>query len=161
MSLNKFIFGFLFVLVIRSGYSQETTAASGGEASGNGTVSYSIGQIFFSNYTGSNNFSVSQGVQQPFEISITLDIPEFEDIKLTMVVYPNPTTDYLFLNAQKFSEFNLKYTLSDGVGKILSSQRLTEKTTKIKMDHLRSAVYFLNVSDSNRNLVKTFKIIKN
>jgi hypothetical protein len=48
-------------------FSQESLSTSGGEANGTGgTVSYSIGQVFYSTYSGSNG-TLSEGVQQPFE----------------------------------------------------------------------------------------------
>jgi hypothetical protein len=46
-------------------YSQETLSASGGDATGSGgTVSYTVGQVFYTSLTGSTG-TVSEGVQQP------------------------------------------------------------------------------------------------
>ena len=52
------------------GFSQHTLSASGGEAVGSGgTSSYTYGQVFYQTESTSTS-SLSQGVQQPFEISI-------------------------------------------------------------------------------------------
>ena len=76
--------------------SQETVITTGGEATGaGGTASYSIGQVFFTTVTGTNG-SIMQGVQQPYEISITLGEGE-TTVNLEISVYPNPTTDRLTL----------------------------------------------------------------
>ncbi|MBK6984778.1 MAG: hypothetical protein IPH32_08475 [Bacteroidetes bacterium] len=63
--------------------AQETTDASGGNASGSGgSASYSIGQSAYNTYTGTNG-SVAQGVQQPYEISIVTEVKEAKDISLS------------------------------------------------------------------------------
>lgn len=56
-----------FLLSLTGLQSQEAILTSGGNASGSGgTVSYSIGQTFYTTYMGANG-SVSHGVQHPFE----------------------------------------------------------------------------------------------
>ena len=48
--------------------------ATGGNAnSANGSVSYSVGQVFYTTAF-STNGSISEGVQQPFEISVLSDL---------------------------------------------------------------------------------------
>ena len=72
---------------------QQTTSAAGSDAVGNGgSVSYSIGQIDYSQSAG-NGFVFSEGVQQPFEIFIT----GVEDVleAIGVHVFPNPAKDYL------------------------------------------------------------------
>ena len=78
-------------------YAQNNTVASGGQANGSGgTSSYSVGQINYSSYTGSSG-SVTQGVQQPYEISVVTSIKNIA-IDLKAQIYPNPTTDKLILS---------------------------------------------------------------
>lgn len=50
--------------------AQETVLSSGGNATGGGSVSYSVGQIVYNAYPGTNDNSEAQGVQQPYESSI-------------------------------------------------------------------------------------------
>ncbi len=58
----------VFILHVNA---QESIVASGGDASGSGgSSSYSVGQVFYSNYTGSNG-SEAQGVQQADETGCT------------------------------------------------------------------------------------------
>lgn len=55
-----------FLFVSHSIFSQESINASGSEATGSGgTVSYSVGQVFYSSQTGTNGNTLSEGVQQP------------------------------------------------------------------------------------------------
>jgi opacity protein-like surface antigen len=143
-------------------YAQQATTASGGDASGSGgSVAYSVGQIVYTTNTGSNG-SVTQGVQQPYEISITLGLAE-TGINLNLSAYPNPTTNYLMLQidaSAALSNQPMSYQLYDISGKLLESNTIVANSTTIKMEQLATGSYFLKVSQNN-TLVKTFKIIKN
>jgi len=144
------------------GYAQQATTASGGDASGSGgSVAYSVGQIVYTTHTGSNG-SVAQGVQQPYEISITTGLAE-TGINLNLTAYPNPTTNYLMLEigtATVLSNQTMSYQLYDISGKLLESNAIVANSTTIKMEQLARGNYFLKVSQNNAE-VKTFKIIKN
>ena len=60
--------------------AQESVNATGGNASGSGgSASYSVGQVVYTNNTGTSG-SVAQGVQQPFEISVVTGIEEAKGI---------------------------------------------------------------------------------
>ena len=160
MKYRAILFYFLLSLTPILTFSQESIPASGGEATGTGAVSYSIGQIFYTT-SDDGTYSSSLGVQQPFEISESLSSPGFEDITLNLSVYPNPTIDLLNLNIPQFSKFKLSYLLYDLNGRRIVSNNIRQKTTIINLKKLPTAVYFLNVSDINRGLVKSFRIIKN
>jgi hypothetical protein len=136
--------------------AQESPTATGGEATGaGGTASYSVGQVVYTSAAGTNG-SVSQGVQQPYEISTTVGINE-TSINLEMSVYPNPTTDYLTLKVADLETLN--FQLIDLQGKVIANKKVTNATTIIKMEELPKATYLLKVTN-NKQVVKTFKIIK-
>lgn len=66
---------FVFCLGSSSLQAQQTVPATGGIATGSGgTVSYTVGQAVYTTQTGSGG-TITQGVQQPFEIWITVDPP--------------------------------------------------------------------------------------
>jgi len=142
-------------------YAQQATTASGGNASGSGgSVAYSIGQIVYTTNTGTTG-SVAQGVQQPYEISITTGLLE-TDINLNLSAYPNPTTNYLMLQidaSAALSNQPMSYQLYDISGKLLESNTIVANSTTIKMEQMQTGTYFLKVTQNN-TLVKTFKIIK-
>lgn len=49
-------------------HSQEAVSTSSGNTTGSGgVVSYTIGQVFYANLTGSNNYTISEGVQQGYK----------------------------------------------------------------------------------------------
>ena len=140
-------------------YSQASIPASGGEATGaGGSSSYSIGQLMTTAITNSNG-SVSAGVQQAFEISVTLGIDN-TTINLTFAAYPNPTVDDLHLSISNFNQENLSYSLFNVQGQLLATKQVNNATTTIGMQSYAPAIYFLKVT-SNNQTIKTFKIIKN
>jgi hypothetical protein len=155
---KKTITSIAFLLLGLGGlHAQESPTATGGEATGaGGTASYSVGQVVYTTNTGTNG-SVTQGVQQPYEISTTVGLQE-TTIDLELSVYPNPTTNYLTLKTE--DNANLSYQLYDLQGKIIESKKVTANSTTIVMEGLSKATYFLKVTN-NKQGIKTFKIIKN
>ena len=148
-----------FVLLrTHSIYSQETITTSGGEATGNGTVSYSVGQIVYTTHTGSSG-STRQGVQQSIELSV-LSNPEVTAVTLSAITYPNPTSNYVVLSLKDMSLIKLSYALYDLQAREVSKGNIQQEETKIAMQILATGTYLLKVNQKNQTL-KSFKIIKN
>lgn len=143
-------------------YAQEAIPAAGGNASGSGgSMSYSVGQDVYTTNTGSNG-SVSQGVQQPYEIFVMTGMEEGIGLKLNLSAYPNPTAGFLTLKVDASAQLNfntMSYQLFDLNSKLLENKKLTGNETGVDMKNLVPAAYFLKVFDQNTE-VKTFKIIK-
>jgi len=98
----------LLGITISGIYAQEAIPTSGGDASSNkGSVSYSVGQIVYSSNTATNG-TVTQGVQQAYEIYVTTGIEE-TGINLSVLAYPNPVINYLKLKleSKKIRKFEL------------------------------------------------------
>ena len=154
--LLLFIASFLFA---SSSYSQENIVVAGGSGTGTGgSVSYSVGQIAYTSLPGSGG-SVSEGIQQPYEIA-TLGNDEFTEISLLMTAYPNPTVDILNLVVIDQKWDDLSCNLFDSNGRLVSKKiKLSSSETAVSMQELNQGIYFLVVSNSNKT-IKTFKIIK-
>ncbi len=151
---------FLFVFGLVQLHSQEAISASGGEASStDGTVSYTIGQVFYAEDNDADG-SVTPGVQQAYEITVSDGIEEAAGINLTMTAFPNPTIDQLTLSVENFNNEDLSYQLFDMAGRLVISGEMNEQNTQINMDDLERATYMLLVNRDNK-IIKTFKIIKN
>ena len=156
-SLTFFLFLLCSTTIV---YSQESLTTAGGEATGIGTASYSIGQVAYSNNTGSNG-SVSQGVQQVYTIVDVVDlVGGLATINLELAAYPNPTNNALTLNIGTYNNQNLTYRLCDMQGKLLDSKKVNNRSTEIGMQDLPASTYLLNIVDQE-SLIKTFRIIKN
>ena len=161
--LKTYLF-LLFLLVLCSVHAQQATISSGGKAMGtDGSVDYSLGQTTYTSNRSSAG-SVSQGVQQPFEISIVSGI-DIKSVLLECSVYPNPTTDFLRLKLQDINSVNLSFQLFDINGKQIISKKVEGSDTEISLQGQKPGTYFLKVlqlkGTSNQQAIKVFKIIKN
>ena len=147
----------LFLLLLNFAFAQKSVVATGGNATGTGgTASFSVGQISYKSPTGN---TVSDGVQQPFEIQ-TLGTSDFEAIQLEMIVYPNPTDDALVLKIADNNLQDLAYQLFDVTGKNLLLQNIHQTETAVSLKNFNKGIYFLAVLMQNKP-IKNFKIIKN
>ncbi len=147
------------LLGLFSANAQQATIAAGGNASGSGgNASYTIGQVAYTSQTGSAG-TVTQGVQQPFEIS-TLSGQEFTNIILEALVYPNPTTAKITLKISDLAAENLNYQMYDIQGRMMSDGKISSPETVFDVENYPTATYLLKINSNTKEL-KTFKIIKN
>ena len=136
--------------------AQDALTAAGGEASGSGgSSSYSVGQVLYTSSTGSNGI-VTHGVQQAYEIFVTVGMEE-TNINLELSVYPNPTANYLNLKVEDTDK--LIYQLYDLQGRMLANAEVMSNSTRINLEGQPASTYFLVVLKENK-IIKTFKVIK-
>jgi hypothetical protein len=155
----KIAFLFLFGVVANSIYAQQSVVAAGGNASGTtGSFSYSVGQVAYTTISTANG-SLTQGVQQPFEI-LTLSGEEITHISLSMTVFPNPTTSIVTLKIEDMELENINYQLFDVNGRQIDDHKVTENESTIDLESNAIGIYLLHVMENN-TLIKSFKIIKN
>ena len=156
--MNRSILLALLLSTTLSIIAQETAPSTDGDTSGSGgAFSFTVGQVFYTTNTSSTG-SVSQGMQQAFEIQ-TRSNPSLSTVQLTAVTYPNPSTDYLVLKITDTAIENLQYTLFDLNGKTIISKSITTSSTEITMKNYSTGIYLLKLTKKNQ-LIKTFKIIK-
>lgn len=138
-------------------WSQSATNAAGGESSGDGHVSWSVGQPFHQFVEGVAG-STSVGVQQPY-VFLSTGVNDAPDIQLQLSVAPNPTLSSvrLLLDISKYEQ--LDYELLGVNGHQLHSARITSSETHIEMDDLASGSYYLRLFMGERTL-RTVQIIK-
>jgi len=150
------------ILILESALSgqagaQAAIVGSGNNASGSGgTASFTMGQIDFRAFTGTDG-SVYQGVQQPYEF-FSVGAEEIPGVFLFCSLYPNPTTELVTLYVSDITVLNLRYELYDLGGRLLRSGNVTTLETTIPMGHLPAAVYILKVF--NKEARQIFQIIK-
>jgi len=138
--------------------AQQATTASGGDASGSGgTVAYSVGQVVYTTNTDASG-TVSQGVQQPYEI-FTVGIKETE-LNILLSVFPNPTAYNLTLQISDYNNEKLSYQLFDMQGKLLNNGQVIAQQVQINTANLPPATYFINVVNQENKKIRSFKIIK-
>jgi hypothetical protein len=138
--------------------AQQSVNASGGVATGSGgTASYSIGQVVYTTITDASG-TLSQGVQQAYEI-FTIGIKETE-LNISLSLFPNPTADNLTLQISDYNNEYLSYQLFDMQGKLINNGQINTEQTQINTANLPPSTYFINVVNKENQKVQSFKIIK-
>ncbi len=166
MQFKKLLLSAIFLLGfgLAGLQAQEAVLAAGGNASGSGgSISYSVGQVTYTTSTGTSGYSVAEGVQQPYEITVITGVEEDAGLKLECLAYPNPAKDHLTLKidaSTSLSIQSMEYRLYDMQGNLLENGKLTGKETSISMEKLVPACYFLKITN-NQKEIEIFKIIKN
>jgi len=119
-------------------------------------MSSSMGQFAYITYEGVNG-SVSEGVQQPYEISIASVVQTVAEI--SCYVYPNPTDENIILSIASTNGKNLVFQLYDSKGNLLICDAIAKTSNVIPLSGYSPGVYVLDIVDGKTNL-KSFKIIK-
>tara|TARA_R110000782_G_scaffold226971_2_gene313758 strand:- start:156 stop:626 length:471 start_codon:yes stop_codon:yes gene_type:complete len=155
--MKKTAFAAFLLFSAHSIFCQETIPVTGGEAIGSGGLSYySIGQMVFT--TNYGNGTVSQGIQLPITV-VSISNEEITSVNVRVVAYPNPATKFLILAISDINLVDIRYSLFDMNGRVLSNGPVTQENTNIDMLGFASGIYGLIVHHDNKEL-KSFKIIK-
>lgn len=151
----------LLTMIMSSFYlgtnAQELIATSGDYSESTiGSLSWSIGEPIIENAFNSD-IILTQGFNQS-KLTVTA-INEMIGLEINISVYPNPTIDYLSIEANSDQQKEFQINLYDLSGKlILQKDFFTEKET-INMQEFKPAIYILKISINNTD-IKTYKVIK-
>ena len=141
------------------GLAQKSILATSNDAAGiGGSVSYSVGQVAFITYAGTGS-SVTEGVQQPYEILFMEGMDPENGIALECLVYPNPATAFVNLKIKNREIKNLSCQMNDLNGLLLRNIKIDAEETVIPMEDLAASTYFLTVAENGLAL-QIYKIIK-
>ena len=155
----KFFIAFILSLWLSDLQAQETILSANGSATGSaGTVGYSVGQVAYLTKSGIDG-TLTEGIQQPYEILIPTGIEDEKGITLECLIYPNPANRYVKLKIEKHDIINLSYQLYNLTGLLLQNMKIETEETFIPMEDLAKATYFLIISENGKAL-KTFQVIK-
>lgn len=156
---NIILVSFVGMLFCGEANAQESTNASGGNASGGGgSISYSLGQVACSFQSGIGGSS-EQGVQHAYEIYSVGT--EESVLSISLTAFPNPTIEKLTLQISNFQNENMSYLLLDNHGKEISFGQINSQQTEINMFGLPMSVYLMKIFNQENTIIQSFKIIKN
>ena len=156
----KVIFMLLPALGVANLQAQEVLSVSGSNATGaGGSSSYSVGQLVFSHKAGAAG-SVTEGVQQPYEIQVITGLEDARDIALSFSAYPNPTINYLTLKADNVDLSDLRYQLYNLNGQrmiVVESMMSPGNNTMDIPSGIPAGMYLLRIRSGER--VETIKLL--
>ncbi|MBS1571237.1 MAG: T9SS type A sorting domain-containing protein [Bacteroidetes bacterium] len=131
-------------------FAQQSINATGGNASSStGSFSYSVGQMVYIPFSGTNGF-VNPGVQYNFNSSSLLVEDEIKSSSI--LIYPNPTKDVL-----NFSEEVSDIKIIDVSGKIVLNYSSAKKI--LNLAFLPNGIFLLTAKTKRGEKI-THKIIK-
>jgi len=156
--MSKFITQILLLfLACQSGisYGQELISSSGNthESSGN-SISWSLGELVIDTWS-AQNITVTNGFHQPVLTVTNVFKEELPDFIINL--YPNPTSDFLFVESKSDRIFD--YYLFSSDGKLLASELLQLDKMQIDFQHYTPGIYLLRILSDNE-LMGVFQIIK-
>ena len=153
------LIAFIFLAYFGTASAQNSVSSSGSTIFDNGgSISFTVGQIVCKTIS-DTNISISQGVQQTYEISITSIADEIKGKLISCTTFPNPTSDLLMLSIDNLDKIKTTVTLYNLSGSLLSVIPVESSLTTINMSNLKSDIYFLHIIGDGKEL-KIFKIIK-
>lgn len=144
--------------VIQPVNGQNSLSSTGNQATGaSGKVSYTVGQPFVLEMTGSNGSSIN-GMQQPFSI-YTLGIDKGISV-VEVTVSPNPVKKILKISLGDNIKGIPEFELYDIQGKLIQKGLINEKTTLLDMEGFTASSFILKIWNKKK-LLNSFKIVKN
>ena len=159
--MKKILLFVLFLFSISYSFSQSSVNASGNTfLIGSSSISYTLGQIDFANYSNATTV-IYLGVQQPQSGTpkfITLEGVKTEQ-NLVFTAYPNPTFDNIKIHLSSIGTI-YNYFLFDTSGKLIKEGNFKDNESIISLENFPTATYFLKVI-SEKGFEKNIKIIKN
>lgn len=152
--MKRFLLLIPFFICMQLNAQVSLNSGNGNASADIGSMSYSVGQLFYNSLT-SENFELVEGVQQPFLISESGML----DVKLTAEVYPNPVVDSFTLTLKDSKNVSYEAILVDMGGKLIKRVSIVDQITTFNVESLIKGIYTLSITDRNQ-VVKVFKIIK-
>ena len=156
---NIFITPIILIFLSPLVHAQAAIVATGGDVTGEGSLSYSVGQIDQLTIYG-DNYQLSQGVLQIFDPTTDVDESVIHDWGIS--ISPNPTIHEITLKFRhQFEKKNSpRIALFDGSGVKIIEKSFKPPYSTISLANLPAATYFLSIIDDARAQVITYKIIK-
>lgn len=139
--------------------AQNANTAGGGMAQGHGgSISYSVGQVFYSAAENGGTF-ISKGVQQSYAVSHNyLSVPTKNELT-GIKVFPNPTKGNITIEIPSSEKSELHYIMYNSKGKAITQNYITPFRNNLNIKHLPSGLYTIRIFNKV-NIGKTFKVIK-
>jgi hypothetical protein len=136
---------------------KENISTDGGsQTNGTTTVVYTVGEIAIQENS-NGTIHLSEGFIGP-DIAEAMDIKDYTLLQ-NINIYPNPTQDFVNINFENESEYQINVT--DLSGKIIYTfEENNQLEQRINLQNLKVGVYLLVIKDVKFKKYKIFKIVK-
>lgn len=117
------------------------------------TIKLPLANTYYATVQAIDNSFISSNWSNEVNFNIVVD--NKENIQKSIIVYPNPTNDYLYIDTRNFK--NPKIQIINNYGQIIYNKKTTEQINKIDVHYLQSGVYFVKIIENET--IKIQKII--
>ncbi|MDG1159169.1 MAG: T9SS type A sorting domain-containing protein [Flavobacteriales bacterium] len=139
---------------------QTSVNTCGGDGTGNGgSVAFSVGQVFFQ-IIEDQQISLSEGVQQAFEISIIDGIEEEKPFSFAISAFPNPIMDVLHIELKDEFSGTVMFQVHDAIGNLIQEGEASSSKFTIQTTNWSGGAYYLHVYNIGSLQSSTLKIVK-
>ena len=125
-------------------------------------LSYTVGDITVKSINNSNIY-LGQGFTSNAVQSTTVTAIQEADVNILQVrLYPNPTSDMLFVDIEVSKEPNVQISIFDISGKMISREIYTALNNHIgiNMQHWQTGSYLLQLSTTDDKTLGSYTILK-
>lgn len=161
--LLTIILGLLSLITQAQSIQKSVLGSMGGTFSGtNIEIDFTVGDLRVDTAS-TGIWRVYSGYQHAMDTNNSIGIKEWIELKYSL--YPNPTTDFVWINFTSSQDLNVFITLIDQNGKQLNNYQSfligKDKTQqKINLTDYPIGTYYLSLRKVNKQLIKTLKIVK-
>jgi len=154
---KKLIFTVALFTMVFTGIAQQNIATTGAYFENSEfSVSYGVGELAIETLS-SDNFILTQGFQQS-RLTITAIDDESESVE-SIAIYPNPTSDYVYVDLKDTDTRQYSYQIVDMVGKVIDQQNIAAQNMRVSFVEQKAGVYFMQILSEDKP-IKTYKIVK-
>jgi len=123
-------------------------------------VEFTLGEMVIETFF-SDHFILSQGFFQPESETVT-NLSSISDYDQKIKIYPNPASKQLYVQLQFEEVGKVKISVYDLTGKKLMTKEFpsNQELITLSMNHFQKGQYFIKVSDLNKKIEHTFKIVR-
>lgn len=135
---------------------QVVSSAGGSGQNAQGSLDWTIGEPVTATVSDGTS-TLTQGFQQPTLLIATAQNENSELVNL--LVYPNPTADYVSLKFDQTTETQYNFKVFDAAGKLVSEGKATSANPRISFQGLASGQYTISLLSPNSK-TQNISIIK-
>lgn len=149
-------FAFMGALKAQSLVPQVVSSSGGSGQNAQGSLDWTIGEPVTATVSDGSS-TLTQGFQQP-TLLIATSINE-NNLSANLLVYPNPTADYVILKFDAAMEQQYNFKIFDMAGKLINQGKATPTNPKISFEGLASGQYNVSIISANSK-TQNISIIK-